>query len=233
MSLPASEQPVGDPVDARPAPRPERTTLRGRHVSIVPFDAAVHAAPLFAAIAGAENDGLWTYLAQGPFADAGSFAAFYAAAAQKDDPLLFALVDPDGRTLGHACLMRIDAANRVIEIGNILYAPALQRTPAATEAMALFARHVFDDLGYRRYEWKCNALNAPSRRAAARLGFTYEGIFRAHMIIKGRNRDTAWFSLLDSEWPRARAAFDAWLDPANFDAEGRQRRSLEAIRAAL
>ncbi len=126
--------------------------------------------------------------------------------------------------------MRIEAAQRVVEVGNILFTPALARTPAATEAMYLMARHAFEDLGYRLYECKCNALNAPSRRAAQRLGFTFEGEFRQHMIVKGRNRDTSWFSLLDSEWPRAKAAFEAWLAPENFDSDGRQKRRLETIR---
>jgi RimJ/RimL family protein N-acetyltransferase len=138
-----------------------------------------------------------------------------------------------GKAQGYASYMRMDPANGVIEVGNILMSPTLQRTSAATEAMYLMARHVFEDLGYRRYEWKCNANNAPSRRAALRYGFTFEGIFRQHMIVKGRNRDTAWFSMLDSEWPARKAAFEAWLDPANFDAESRQRRSLGEIGADL
>ena len=226
--------PIGEPVDPSPARRPERVTLHGRLIDIVPFDVEAHAADLFAATSGAENERLWTYMAQGPFADFESFEASYRAAAERDDPLLFAIVDrSSGKAVGHACLMRVDPANRVIEVGNIVYSPALKQTSAATEAMYLFACHVFEDLGYRRYEWKCNALNAPSRRAAERLGFTYEGTFRAHMIVKGRNRDTAWFSLLSTEWPRTRAAFEAWLDPENFDAHGRQRRSLEEIRATL
>jgi RimJ/RimL family protein N-acetyltransferase len=127
--------------------------------------------------------------------------------------------------------MRIEPAHRVIEVGSILFTPRLQRTVGATEAMYLMARHVFENLGYRRYEWKCNVLNAPSRRAALRLGFTFEGIFRQHMIVKGRNRDTAWFSMLDSEWPKRKAAFERWLDPSNFGSEGRQRVSLSAINA--
>ena len=135
-------------------------------------------------------------------------------------------VIPFGDAVGYASYMRIEPVHRVIEVGSILYTPRLQRTIGATEAMYLMARHVFEDLGYRRYEWKCNALNAPSRSAALRLGFTFEGIFRQHMIIKGRNLDTAWFSMLDSEWPQRKAAFERWLDPSNFDANGRQRQSL-------
>ncbi|WP_245263365.1 GNAT family N-acetyltransferase [Azorhizobium doebereinerae] len=218
-----------------PARRPARVVLEGRHIDVRPFDVDLHAADLFAAShGGAAQAALWDYLSVPPFPDLEAFRRSYAEAAQKDDPLMFALVDrAGGKAVGHATYMRIEPAHRVIEVGNILYTPALQRSPAATEAMYLMARHVFEDLGYRRYEWKCNALNAPSRRAAARLGFTYEGLFRQHMIVKGRNRDTTWFSLLDTEWPRAKAAFEAWLAPDNFDQDGRQKRRLEDIRNDL
>lgn len=220
--------PVGIELDTTPAPRPGRTTLAGRFVDIVPFDLAAHGRDIHDASSGAENEGLWPYLWQGPFADFESFSAHYAEAAKKDDPLLYAIIDKaTGRAVGHAALMRIVPNDRVVEVGNILYTPPMQRTAGATEAMYLLARHVFDDLGYRRYEWKCNDLNAPSRRAARRYGFRYEGTFRQHMIVKGRNRDTAWFSMLDREWPRVKAGFEAWLDPANFDAEGRQKTSLD------
>lgn len=226
-----SYSPVGAIVSGAPARRPEPTRLEGRHIAIVPFDLERHGPALYAASHGAERDALWAYLSVGPFADEAAFMATYRALAEKSDPLLFGLVDPaDGTALGHATYMRIEPAQRVVEVGNILFTPALARTPAATEAMYLMARHAFEDLGYRRYEWKCNALNAPSRRAAQRLGFTFEGEFRQHMIVKGRNRDTSWFSLLDSEWPRAKAAFEAWLAPENFDADGRQKRRLETIR---
>ncbi|MBN8998478.1 MAG: GNAT family N-acetyltransferase [Rhizobiales bacterium] len=225
--------PLGEPVHTNPAPRPERRRLEGRHVVLEPFVIANHAADIYAASAGAANESLWAYMGQGPFADLDSFVEYYAVAATRDDPLLFAIIDrQSGRAVGHATFMRIVPGDRVVEVGNILFTPALQHTVGATEAMYLMARHVFDDLGYRRYEWKCNALNAPSRSAALRLGFTFEGIFRQHMILKGRNRDTAWFSMLDSEWPSARAAFEAWLADDNFTPDGRQRRSLAAIRAA-
>jgi RimJ/RimL family protein N-acetyltransferase len=225
--------PVGVAVDTTPAPRPQRVTLEGRFVSVVPFDFAAHGRDLYELSAGPANAGLWAYMGQGPFADFESFAAYYAEAAAKDDPLLFAIIDrASGRAVGHATYMRIAPQDRVLEVGNILYTPALQRTIGATEAMVLMARHVFDTLGYRRYEWKCNDLNAPSKRAALRYGFTYEGTFRQHMIVKGRNRDTAWFAMLDGEWPRIRAAFEAWLDPGNFDAAGKQKRSLGALTAA-
>jgi len=221
--------PVGIELDPTPGPRPGRVTLAGRFVTIVPFDLAAHGRDIYEASSGPENEGLWPYLWQGPFADYESFAAHYAEAAKKEDPLLFAILDKaTGRAVGHAALMRIVPNDRVVEVGNILYTPPLQRTIGATEAMYLLARYVFDELGYRRYEWKCNDLNAPSRRAAKRYGFAYEGTFRQHMIVKGRNRDTAWFAMLDSDWPRVKAAFEAWLDPANFDAEGRQKSSLDA-----
>ncbi|MFG1350656.1 GNAT family N-acetyltransferase [Xanthobacter autotrophicus] len=226
--------PLGAPVEGGPARRPAPVTLEGRHVALVPFDADRHAASLYALSHGPERDALWAYLSAAPFPDEAAFQRFYAEAATRTDPLLFAIVETgSGRAVGHATYMRMEPAHRVIEVGNILYTPALQLTPGATEAMYLMARHVFEDLACRRYEWKCNALNAPSRRAAERLGFSYEGLFRQHMIIKGLNRDTAWYALLDHEWPRARAAFEGWLDPANFDADGRQKQRLEDIRAGL
>ena len=170
-------------------------------------------------------------MSEGPFSDRGSFDARLVQKAASQDPLFFTIVDKASRRpVGLASYLRIDPVNRVIEVGHILFTPALQRTAGGTEAMYLMARHAFEDLGYRRYEWKCNALNDPSRRAALRLGFQFEGIFRQHMIVKGRNRDTAWFAMLDSEWPARKAAFDRWLEPSNFDAEGRQKRSLETVR---
>jgi RimJ/RimL family protein N-acetyltransferase len=228
---PATGLPIGSRVaDPSPAPRPQRTTLTGRHVTVAPLDPVAHADSLYAATSGAENERLWLYLFDGPFASRADFDAYLTRIAQSEDPLYYAILDTTtGKAIGHAAYLRIEPAHRCIEVGGILYAPALQRTPAATEAMYLMARHVFEDLGYRRYEWKCNALNAPSHRAALRLGFTYEGIFRQHMIVKGRNRDTAWLSMLDSEWPARKAAFEQWLDPTNFDADGRQKTSLSAL----
>jgi len=217
-------------VDLSPAPRPQRTTLPGRHVTVTPLDPVAHAEALYAATAGPENERLWLYLFDGPFANRADFDAYLTHIAQSDNRLYYAILDAaTSAAIGHACYLRIEPAHRCIEVGGILYAPSLQRTPGATEAMYLMARHVFEDLGYRRYEWKCHALNAPSRRAALRLGFTYEGVFRQHMIMKGRNRDTAWFSMLDSEWPARKAAFEQWLDPGNFDADGRQKTSLSAL----
>ena len=224
--------PLGELVDPVPAIVPGRVTLAGSSVSIVPFDVEAHAPALFEASAG--RDDLFAYMGQGPFADLAAFMDWSVAAAEKSDPLLFAIVDSSsGKPLGHATYLRIAPSDRVIEVGNILYTPALQQTRGATEAMYLMARHAFEDLGYRRYEWKCNALNAPSRRAALRLGFSFEGIFRQHMIVKGRNRDTAWFSMLDHEWPRAKAAFEAWLGDDNFNEDGSQKQSLASLREGM
>jgi len=218
------------PAHTTPAKRPQRTRLEGRAVSIVPLDPVAHAGALFAGAGGERNEALWTYLFEGPFDSRVAFDAHLNQKASSDDPLFLAILDkPSGDAVGYAAYMRIEPAHRVIEVGSILFTPRLQRTIGATEAMYLMARHIFEDLGYRRYEWKCNALNAPSRSAAERLGFTFEGIFRQHMIIKGRNRDTAWFSMLDSEWPRRKAAFERWLDLSNFDANGQQRVSLSTL----
>ena len=222
---------LGAPVVIDPARRPERCTLVGRFVTLLPL-APEHADDLFAFVGGAENAWAWDYMPDGPFFDPQPFREHIARKAQSEDPLFFAIRDNASRkVVGHATLMRVDTANRVIETGNIMFSPAMQRTAGATESMYLLARTVFDDLGYRRYEWKCNALNKPSRRAAERLGFTFEGEFRQHMIVKGRNRDTAWFSMLDSEWPAVKRGFEAWLAPENFDNEGRQKQALAALRA--
>jgi RimJ/RimL family protein N-acetyltransferase len=213
-----------------PAPRPRRVRLEGRYVDLEPLSASAHSQSLWNAVRGPEHDGLWTYLFDGPFADRNAFDAAVSKKSSTDDPLFFAILDrADGQAVGYASYMRIEPAHRVIEVGGILYTPRLQSTRGATEAMYLMARHIFEDLGYRRYEWKCDSDNDPSRRAAARLGFTFEGLFRQHMIVKGRNRDTAWFSMLDSEWPARKAAFERWLDPANFDDAGRQRSPLRPV----
>ena len=212
--------------NASPAPRPSGVTLAGRFATLLPLDASAHAADLWeSGLNDPANDDLWLYMGDGPYADEPSFRAGIEKKAVSEDPLFFAILHKD-KAIGYASLMRIDAANRGIEVGNILYTPLLQRTPAATEAMYLLARYIFDDLGYRRYEWKCNHCNEPSKHAAARLGFSYEGLFRQHFIIKGRNRDTAWFSMLDSEWQARKEAFEEWLAPANFDADGSQRKPL-------
>ena len=233
------------PLDWKPVHLPGPVTLRGRWVTLEPLNAERHAEALWRAVQG--HDELWTWLFDGPFGNrsdlhraleekqAAANAVFLAIvpAATGEAGSWRAGLDPwSVQTAGYASYMRMDSANGVVEVGNILLAPALQRTVAATEAMYLMAGHVFDHLGYRRYEWKCNALNEPSRRAALRLGFTFEGIFRQHMVIKGFNRDTAWFSMLDSEWPARKKALESWLEPANFDPEGRQRKRLEQFQAA-
>ncbi len=202
--------------------------LAGARVTLERLDVARHADDLFAAQAAGDPK-LWHYLPYGPFPDRDAFAAHLAAQAAASDPWFYAAV-VDGAAAGVVSFLRGDAANGVIEIGHVWFGAALQRTPAATEVVFLLARHAFDVLGVRRLEWKCDAANARSCAAAERFGFVYEGTFRQHQIVKGRNRDTAWFSMLDGEWPARSRAFAAWLDPSNFDADGRQLRSLAAIR---
>jgi RimJ/RimL family protein N-acetyltransferase len=225
--------PVGPEVDPSPVRLPERRTMEGRYVLLVPLDPKVHGDALWESAGGSQNERLWLYLFEGPFRERSTFDAHLQVKAASDDPLFFAIVDRAlGRAGGHAAFMRMAPSHRSIEVGSILLSPAMQRTRGATEAMYLMARHIFEDLGYRRYEWKCNALNLPSRSAALRLGFTFEGIFRQHMIIKGRNRDTAWFSMLDGEWPARKRAFERWLDPTNFDTLGKQKCSLSVLNSA-
>ena len=216
----------------KPARPLSRVALEGELVRLEPVDVARHAGQLFAAQSSAPE--LWQYLPYGPFESETDFRVWLTERAASSDPLFYAIVERrSGRALGMASFLRVKPGHGVIEVGHIWYSPALQRTRLATEAMYVMARHVFDDLGYRRYEWKCNALNEPSRRAAVRLGFTFEGVFRQHMVIKGENRDTAWYSMLEGEWPAAKAAFEAWLRPENFNGEGRQLRSLAELRVVL
>jgi RimJ/RimL family protein N-acetyltransferase len=221
--------PIGKALDWHPVPPPQKRVLDGSYVRLEPVDVERHAGDLFALSQG--HDAIWTYLGYGPFADLASFRSWLAGCARQSDPQFMAIVDKapgekmGGRASGMASFLRIAPADGVIEIGHIWIAPAIQRTRQATEAIFLLMRKAFD-LGYRRLEWKCNALNAPSRRAALRFGFTFEGIFRQHMIVKGRNRDTAWFAMLDHEWPPIRAAFERWLAPENFDAAGHERSKL-------
>ncbi|MDC7691883.1 GNAT family N-acetyltransferase [Vogesella indigofera] len=211
---------------------PQRVTLLGRSCRVEPFSRQQHGAGLRAALE-LDTDGRdWAYLMPRPQSDA-DWDSWFGMMEDSRDPLFFAIVDQaSGQAIGSCSYLRIDAAGGVIEIGWLRYSPLLQRSVAATEAMYLLMRQAFD-WGYRRYEWKCNALNAPSMRAAPRLGFTFEGIFRQARVNWGLNRDTAWFSLLDSEWPANRAVLEAWLDAANFDADGRQRRSLDECRRSL
>jgi RimJ/RimL family protein N-acetyltransferase len=216
-------------VNATPAPRPERVVLPGRFVTVVPLDADLHAPPLFEKVSGRENESLWAYMSDGPYYDFATFEGQLRDKAASKDPLFFAILDRAGTATGYASLMRIEPVHRCIEVGHIMYSPGMQRSAGATEAMYLLVRHVFEDLEYRRYEWKCNALNERSRCAASRYGFQFEGVFRQHMIVKGRNRDTAWFSMLDCEWPLRKKSFELWLSPDNFDENGRQRMSLAAM----
>lgn len=213
------------PLRWKPVSLPRRAPMEGRTVTLEPLDAQRHAAPLWQAVRG--HDELWAWLFDGPYATERELRSDLERKHAAADRVFFAIVPRAlGHAAGYASYLRMEPAHGVIEVGNILMSPALQRTTAATEAMYLMARHVFDDLGYRRYEWKCNAENAPSRRAAQRYGFTFEGIFRQHMVVKDRNRDTAWFAMLDHEWPNRKAAFETWLAPQNFDAEGKQLRPL-------
>jgi RimJ/RimL family protein N-acetyltransferase len=249
-------KPSSSPLLWKPVPAPGPVTLRGRFVTLEPLNAERHAAALWHAVRG--HDELWTWLAEGPFATLADLRKSIEQKQAATSTVFLAIVPTESRipegagafmplkegesarpsgpatpsapkAAGWASYMRMEPAHGVVEVGNIMMSPSLQRTTAATEAMVLMAAHVFDDLGYRRYEWKCNALNEPSRRAALRYGFTFEGIFRQHMIIKDLSRDTAWFSMLDREWPARKRAFEAWLDPANFDEKGEQRQSLTEI----
>jgi RimJ/RimL family protein N-acetyltransferase len=228
-------QPVGDPVPGwTPRERPPRTPMIGRLCRVEPVDIARHAADLHDANLDDKDGRNWTYFGFGPFETLDSYRAWLTERAALEDPLLHAIVETKtGKATGVAAFMRIDPPNGVIEVGHVNYSPRLQRTAAATESMYLMMRRAFDELGYRRYEWKCDNLNAASRRAAARLGFTFEGIFRQATTYRGRNRDTAWFSILDSEWAARKAALEEWLHPDNFDERGMQRRPLRAGSMAL
>jgi len=226
---------LGPVLDWKKPPAPARVVHAGRKVRLEPLDPARHGAELYRVSHGADVDPkLWLYLTNGPFADETSFRAWLDGAAKSADPLFFTVIDAkSGRAVGMMSYMRITPDHGVIEIGNIWFGPVVQRSPVSTEATYLLARHVFDELGYRRLEWKCNALNMPSRAAALRFGFAYEGLFRRHFVIKNRSRDTTWFAMVDADWPVIRAAFEAWLAPANFDAADKQRRKLADIRGEI
>ena len=213
--------PVGALVDASPAREPKPATLKGRFGRIDKLDPSRHRSDLWLAFQG--HDHIWTYMPYGPFADGEAFGLWLKARAGITDPFSYVIIDKAGHACGLIALMAVRPEMRVIEVGNILLSPALQRTALATEAQFLLARYAFETLGYRRYEWKCDSRNAASRRAALRLGFNFEGLAWQHMIVKGRNRDTAWYAMLDTEWPSHKHAFERWLTPDNFDAEGRQK----------
>ena len=227
-------QPLGKALAHWLAPNlPVLAGMQGRYCLLVPLNPIAHAADLFAANLEDAEGKMWTYLPYGPFFSLADYTRWLNQACMGKDPLFYAIVDNTSRkAIGLASYLRIDAANGVIEVGHLAYSPQLQRTTAATEAMYLMMAHAFG-LGYRRYEWKCNALNAPSCIAATRLGFKFEGIFRQAAVVKGHNRDTAWYSIIDTEWPALKQAFETWLDPVNADVAGRQLVSLSSLTAAL
>lgn len=227
-------QPIGVPVpNWQGSQKPERNTLTGRYCRLTPLDAARHGVDLAKAYAQDEEGALWTYLFFGQDVVEQDFDDLIQQLSQTEDPHYYAVEMPEGQAVGIASYMRINPKAGSIEVGGIAFSPALQRTRAATEAMYLMMRYAFETLGYRRYEWKCDDLNAPSRKAAERLGFTYEGTFRQALVYKERNRDTAWYSILDSEWPRLKRGLEAWLSPDNFDASGLQRQRLSDLLAPL
>lgn len=222
--------PVGPPVAGGEAKRPERRRMEGAYVTVEPLEPSLHGDALWRGAGGAPQQNLWQYMHSGPFCDRPAFDTYLENKSISEDPMYFAVVDrATGTAAGHAAYMRIDPGQRVIEVGGILYTPEFQKTRGATEAMYLMARHVFEELGYRRYEWKCNVLNEASQLAARRLGFAFEGVFRQHMIVKGRSRDAAWYSMLDSEWQGRRREFERWLAAGNFDDTGRQKTRLTHI----
>lgn len=220
-------------LDWKPVSPPPRALLDGCYVRLEPLDAQHHGEDLWHALQGPESDpALWDYLPYGPFADRDAFETWLAGKQATDDPLFFTVIDKaTARAVGLLSFLRIAPADGCIEIGHIAFGRAMQRSPASTEAIWLLMRLAMDGLGNRRLEWKCNARNARSRRAAERLGFTQEGLFRQHAVIKGQNRDTAWFSIIDSEWPQRREAFVRWLSPDNFDKQGKQCQRLEELRS--
>lgn len=215
----------------QPRPRPERKTMEGRLVRLEPLSAAKHGDDLFAASSVADAIERFRWLPDYPPKTRAEFQPWLEKAETSPDPLFFAVIDKaSGKVVGRQTLMRIEPTHGVIEIGNVYWGPQMARTPMATEAQFLFTRYAFDELGYRRYEWKCDNDNRPSKRAAERFGFTFEGIFRQDRVIKGKNRDTAWFSIIDKEWPALKKAYEGWLDPSNFDGEGVQEKRLEDFR---
>ncbi len=226
--------PIGTELQGwKPPTFPRRAKMTGRFSRLEPLAPGRHAAELFEANGRDAKGTMWTYLPYGPFATVEDLQAVLTESFTGRDPMMFAVIDAgNGRATGMASYLRIKPAAGSIEVGHVVYSPLLQRVPAATEAMYLMMKHAFA-LGYRRYEWKCDALNAGSRRAAERLGFSYEGLFRQATVYKGRNRDTAWYSVIDSEWPLLEAAFKRWLDPVNFDECGHQRLRLSELTAPL
>ncbi|MFI9629915.1 GNAT family N-acetyltransferase [Streptomyces sp. NPDC052042] len=228
-------QPIGHPLpDWTVRPVPARVTLEGRFCRVVPLDADRHADDLHSAYALAADGRDWTYMTASAFETLADYRSYVTTTTQVDDPLQYAVVDVrTGKAVGTLALMHQDPSNGVVEVGSVAFSPLLKQTQISTEAQFLLLSYVFDELGYRRYEWKCDSLNAPSRKAALRLGFTFEGIFRQAVVYKGRSRDTAWYSVIDSEWPHVGKALREWLSPDNFDVEGRQKRSLSVVRVSV
>lgn len=226
------DQPIGAPVaDWSPRPLPSAVTLEGRLCRLEPLSAQRHAGDLYSAYSAAPDGRDWTYMSVGPFADAQAYRRYAEAAERSADPRHYAVIDrKTGKAVGTLALMRIDRNHGVIEVGHVTFSPLLKRTAISTEAQFLLMTYVFDGLGYRRYEWKCDSLNAPSRTAAERLGFQFEGVFRQAIVYKERSRDTAWYSIVDKEWAPLKHAFEAWLSAENFDEQGRQRKSLGELR---
>lgn len=225
-------QPIGPALPGwTPREAPPRSPMPGRFCRLEPLDGARHAAQLHEANRLDREGRNMTYLFTDPFATHEEYRKWVDEVSQGDDPLFHAIVNASGQAVGVGAFMRVDRANGVIEIGHLNFSPLLQRTTAATESIFLMLRRAFDELGYRRCEWKCDSLNGPSRLAALRFGFTFEGVFRQAVVYKGRNRDTAWHSIVDSEWPAIRSAFEQWLSPENFDADGEQRERLAAMRS--
>jgi len=225
-------QPIGDPILGWASrPTPTGVTLEGTYCRLEPLNAEVHAGDLYAAYRLAPDHRHWTYMPVGPFDNAEDYRRYAEGAASSIDPQHYAVIDrKTSKAAGTLALMRIDPKQGVIEVGSIMFSPLLQQTPTSTEAQFLLMTYVFDELGYRRYEWKCDSLNAPSRKTAERLGFKFEGIFRQAIVYKGRNRDTAWYSIIDEEWPQLKRAFQTWLSAQNFDEQGQQRKSLTDVR---
>jgi RimJ/RimL family protein N-acetyltransferase len=225
-------QPVGQPLaDWQPRPFPQRETFNGNYCRLEPFSVAHHANDLFAACSLVPDGRDWTYKHAGPFSDPQQWQVYAGQLEASRDPLHFAVIDlQSGKAVGSLALMRIEPAHGVVEVGHVTFSPLLKQTTMATEAHFLLMRYAFEQLGYRRYEWKCDSLNAPSRRAAQRLGFRHEGEFRQAMVYKGRTRDTSWFSIIDGEWPQIKSGFERWLAKDNFTLDGKQRAQLEALR---
>ncbi|MDR5805671.1 GNAT family protein [Caballeronia sp. LZ001] len=223
------QQAIGDAVtDWKTRERPARIVIEGTHCKIVPLDVDAHAQDLFHAYSEPSD---WTYLFTGPFKEFAAFRTYLTQAAASADPMHYAVIDKSsGKAVGTFALMRIEPVHGVIEVGSVTFSPLLKQTRISTEAQYLLMRYVFEALQYRRYEWKCDSLNAPSRKTALRLGFEFEGIFRQAIVYKGRNRDTAWYSIIDKDWPTVRAAYERWLADDNFDADGKQRASLAGLR---